>query len=67
MNGGRFGTAKKLQDHGFKLWKDGIIICTLCPQIIELPKNIRRHMDESLLHKLKYQAEIDDVVKLHQQ
>ena len=34
INGGHFGTAKKLQDHGFKLGKCGIIRCNLCPKII---------------------------------
>ena len=29
INGGRFGTAKNLHDHGFKLGKDGITRCTL--------------------------------------
>ena len=59
INGGRFGTANMLHGHGFKLGKNLIIICTLCPQIIEPPKNMRRHTDESALHKLKYQEKID--------
>ena len=41
INGGRFGTGKNLHYHGFKLGKYEIIICTLCPQIIEVPKNMR--------------------------
>ena len=67
INGGSFGTAKKLHNHGFKLRKDEIIRCTLYPQIIELPKNMRRRTEESELHNLKYQAKIDGAVKLHQQ
>ena len=39
----------------------------MCPQIIEMPKNMRQHTEESALHKLKYQAKIDSVVKLYQQ
>ena len=66
INGGRFGTANMLHGHGFKLGKNLIIRCTLCPQIIEPPKNMRRNTDESALHKLKYQANIDGAVKLHQ-
>ena len=66
INGGSFGTAKKLHNHGFKLRKDEIIRCTLYPQIIDLSKNMRRHTEESFLHKLKYQEKIDGAVKLHQ-
>ena len=61
------GNAKKLHDHGFKLGKDGIIRCNFCPQIIDLPENIRRHTEKSVLNKLKCQVNIGGVVKLHQQ
>ena len=61
------GTAKKLHDHGFKLGKDGIIRCTFCPQIIEMPKNMRQHTEDYAFHNLKYQAKNDGAVKLHQQ
>ena len=67
INGGRFCTAKKLHDHIFKLGKYGIIRCNFCPQVIDLPKNMRQHTKESVFHNLKYQAKINGEVKLHQQ
>ena len=51
INGGRFGRGKKLHDHCFELDEFGIIRCTLCPQIIGLAKNMKRHTDDSAKHK----------------
>ena len=67
INGGSFGNMKKLHDHGFKLGKYGIIICTLCPQIIDLPNNTIIHTEEFALHNLKYRLKNDGALKLHHQ
>ena len=67
INGGRFGTGKQLHDHGFELDKFGVIRCTLCPQVIGLAKNMKRHTEESVKHKTQFQKKLDGDVKLHHQ